>query len=852
MKNITRNSFRHAVLGAALAVAVVPPSGLFAVVPEIFSPGNLVLSRTIYTPASSAVPFPGMLPNGAASVANASYPAVFNNETPDAAFGITTPIFLDHLTTSGSVLNTFGVTDTLAANPNNGVSTIATSFPSKSEMGLNVTPDGTGVTFMAYNSASSQLDVSNSNTTGHLDITNPVNAITPIFYDRTVVEVSYQGTVLATPTHAYSGNNGRNAVYSSSTGNYYMVGNAGNNGSSITFAAGTVTITSGSPTVTLSGASNTANIYVGTPFSGTNIPVGSYVTAVATTTQFTISANATGTATGTYIANAGAIQLVGCTFSSGSTNVTVSDTSKLVVGMPVSGTGVATSAYIQTITSGTQFTLSAVTTAASSASASYTASVSNSMLSDNTGVQMITRGGSGESTVVGKVNGTYGTTPGYQRGFTVSQLPATTSTGTTGNSSTSITNVPTAAFASLSIGQIVSGANIPTGDTIKTLTPGTNTIVLSTAANATGATTNATLTFTPAADKSGKDDNFRGLTSYNNTIYISKGSGGNGLDAVYQVNPNGGSYVAPGTSAGVPTSSNASAASINPIPGWPTSSTGANESKNSAATVHHPFGMWFANDTTLYVADEGGPTITNAAQGGLQKWTWDGSKWNLLYTLTNGALSGTTLANGTSGGTPYTVTNPNNSLNTVSPTAVGLRNISGQVNGDGTVTIFAVTSTISSLVDVGADPNQLVKVTDTLSYTTIGQAASETLTVLKTAQYGEALRGVACVPARISISVSGYTKNNRTGKLSQVVTLTNKGTTSFSGPIQYVLDGLNTTVAGQNGTTANNAPLGSPYITATTNALAAGASMQLVLNFTPPSSGGVTYTPRTVTGTSAP
>ena len=37
------------------------------------------------------------------------------------------------------------------------------------------------------------------------------------------------------------------------------------------------------------------------------------------------------------------------------------------------------------------------------------------------------------------------------------------------------------------------------------------------------------------ADKVGKDYNFRGLTIFNNTLYVTKGSGGNGIDTVYQV-----------------------------------------------------------------------------------------------------------------------------------------------------------------------------------------------------------------------------------------------------------------------------------------------------------------------------
>lgn len=51
--------------------------------------------------------------------------------------------------------------------------------------------------------------------------------------------------------------------------------------------------------------------------------------------------------------------------------------------------------------------------------------------------------------------------------------------------------------------------------------------------------------------------------------------------------------------------------------------------------VYHPFGIWFANDTTLYVADEGASGVTNAAPGGLQKWTYNSGtvQWELKYTL---------------------------------------------------------------------------------------------------------------------------------------------------------------------------------------------------------------------------
>ncbi|HKD09465.1 MAG TPA: hypothetical protein VKB79_26405 [Bryobacteraceae bacterium] len=661
-------------LVAAACIAVCSVSGAFAQSPPVFAPGDILVSRTTYTGTASTVPFPGLLPNNAASVADGSFPNVFNNETPDGSFGVTSPFFIDRMTITGGWISTIPVSSVVFNQRNVNV---ATSFPSKSELGLSLTPDDGGITFMAYGSAANALDVSNANTPGHVDITNPVNGQGILINQRDIIELSASGAVQVTTTNAYSGNNGRNVVLGSN-GNYFTAGNAGNNGKSVTFKSG-VTLTSGSAAV---GVPTTANLFVGTPFSGAQIPAGAYITSITGATAFTISAPATGAASGNYVANAGAVELAGISFLSGASTIAVTDTSKLVPGMPLAGTGL-TGAHILSVTDATHFVASAPASANSDANG-YTASVSNSMLSDDTGVQTIQKSvndtagtGTGildamtNSTVVGKVNGVYGSATGYQRGFSMTQI----------------------------------------GD---------------------------------PADKSGKDDNFRGIVSYKDTLYVTKGSGGNGLDAVYQVNPNGGAYVPPGSSAGLPASANASAASINPLPGWPLTSTGANEGCATAKppcspvpTVYHPFGIWFANDTTLYVADEGLPGVGNAAAGGLQKWMYNAgtSQWELKYTLATSTISS------------YTV-------NGIGPLqAAGLRNIAGIDNGDGTVTILGITSTTGqTLNDEGADPNQLVSITDSLAATTL---PSESFTVVETAAYGDALRGVAYVPGGSLSSLVG-------------------------------------------------------------------------------------------------
>ena len=148
----------------------------------------------------------------------------------------------------------------------------------------------------------------------------------------------------------------------------------------------------------------------------------------------------------------------------------------------------------------------------------------------------------------------------------------------------------------------------------------------------------------------------------------------------------------------------------------------------------YPFGLFFANATTLYVADEGDGTAADAAgstTAGLQKWILSNGTWSLAYTLQNGLNLGQ----------PYAVANYPTSLN---PSTDGLRNIAGKINGNGTVTIYAITSTVSSNGDQGADPNKLVAITDTIAATTL--PAGEQFTTLRSANAGEVLRGVCLTP----------------------------------------------------------------------------------------------------------
>ena len=188
------------------------------------------------------------------------------------------------------------------------------------------------------------------------------------------------------------------------------------------------------------------------------------------------------------------------------------------------------------------------------------------------------------------------------------------------------------------------------------------------------------------ADKSGKDDNFRGERVFADSLYVPKGSGGNGVNTVYQVSVPAG---------GLPDAGNASAATISVLPGSP---TGLATSINAAnpATLFFPFGLFFADADTLYVADEGPQGLSADPNAGLQKWVLSAGVWHLAYTLQAGLDLDT----------PYQVANYPAAI---APATTGLRNVTGRVVGN-TVTLFAVTSTYSAGGDAGADPNRVVRI----------------------------------------------------------------------------------------------------------------------------------------------
>jgi hypothetical protein len=146
--------------------------------------------------------------------------------------------------------------------------------------------------------------------------------------------------------------------------------------------------------------------------------------------------------------------------------------------------------------------------------------------------------------------------------------------------------------------------------------------------------------------------NTRRLEVYNGQLYVDSAAG-----SIFGVATVG---------SGLPTTSGQT---VTILPGMPT------------ASGPSPIDFWFADDNTLYVADD-----RTSTSGGLQKWALESGTWVLKYTKN--------------------IDTTNDSIDN------GLRGLTGSVGTDGSVVMFG-TTTFGS----GATANFLVGITDTLANT---------------------------------------------------------------------------------------------------------------------------------------
>lgn len=156
-----------------------------------------------------------------------------------------------------------------------------------------------------------------------------------------------------------------------------------------------------------------------------------------------------------------------------------------------------------------------------------------------------------------------------------------------------------------------------------------------------------------------------------------------------------------------------------------------NSSRNGKFVYLSPEQFFFANPTTLYVADSGAPKNGNPdkaalGEGGLQKWSLVNGSWKLDYDL----YSGLDL-----------VDNANADSNTpTAPGVTGLFGLTGKVVG-GSVELFATSYGLNEL-----SSSYLYEITDTLADTTSSQVSGESFATLFAAPDGTSIRGVAFAP----------------------------------------------------------------------------------------------------------
>jgi hypothetical protein len=198
-------------------------------------------------------------------------------------------------------------------------------------------------------------------------------------------------------------------------------------------------------------------------------------------------------------------------------------------------------------------------------------------------------------------------------------------------------------------------------------------------------------------------------------------NGGHGPASIMQLSGPGGTL--PTSAAGVSSSYLLSNAANNyaEITLNAAAENGVNNARLGSGVYLSPEGYFFANATTLYVADSGSPKNGQAntaglGDGGLQKWVFSGGTWNLAYTLSAGL--GLVNNAGTDGVT-------------------GLEGLTGRVV-DGQVYLYATSYTIADL-----DTSYLYGIADTLAATS---GAGESFTTLLTAGPDENIKGVAFAP----------------------------------------------------------------------------------------------------------
>ncbi len=106
------------------------------------------------------------------------------------------------------------------------------------------------------------------------------------------------------------------------------------------------------------------------------------------------------------------------------------------------------------------------------------------------------------------------------------------------------------------------------------------------------------------------------------------------------------------------------------------------------------------------------------------------------------------------------------------------------------------------------------------------------------------------VSSQVQVTRGGFRLNRTTQHFTQLITLTNNGSSVIDGPISVALDGVPSTASlfGIAGDTLCAVPQGSPYLNAPAASLSPGASTTVTLDFINTTNSGITYTTRVLAG----
>lgn len=224
----------------------------------------------------------------------------------------------------------------------------------------------------------------------------------------------------------------------------------------------------------------------------------------------------------------------------------------------------------------------------------------------------------------------------------------------------------------------------------------------------------------------------------NNQLYVSVDSKV-GMGQTAFVATVGSGLPTSGSQTETPLNGISSGSKKSPLPGSITLTAGNGNSVNGSSgnIFLSPENFFFANASTLYIADSGDPKAGGVGDGGLQKWSLVGGKWVLDYTLSAGLnLVDSTTATCAS--------------DAEAPCTTGLEGLTGKVVGDD-VELFATNFTLGDL-----NSTFLYGITDILGDDLASEVSGEQFLELAQAPPDANFKGVAFAPVPEPSAIAGF------------------------------------------------------------------------------------------------